>query len=96
MIDDTVDMSFTRISPHNNIVYEKGPPLHACQNIYIGKNIKPKNGGHDFIPQTEKLRNINKPAFGCSDSRISPLFMGIKNSHKKPGPADYDISNILC
>lgn len=83
---------------NSSIVFEKGPPLHACLDYYLMGNIKKhlKKPLNSHNMKTESLLNLNKPAFGCSTVKKSPLVSEKKNSSPEPGPGAYDQNSSFC
>ena len=37
-IDSAADQSFSQENHQNGIIFQKGPPLHSCYDIYLQKN----------------------------------------------------------
>ena len=37
-IDSAADQSFSQENYQNGIIFQKGPPLHSCFDIYLRKN----------------------------------------------------------
>ena len=70
-IESLPDHSFSQDHPHNTIIFEKGPPLHSCYDIYLRKNQNKPFLNSIYHPQAKNndKENYHKPVFGCSEPR---------------------------